>query len=104
MPLPGKAIFTENITSAFEPTFESHLKNVYALENTLMTMDDTDRKIISGLLQKESYNRLAENLFLSDTAFKYRLYKLFSATNCKNRTELTELFRNYIPEFDKNLH
>jgi DNA-binding LacI/PurR family transcriptional regulator len=103
-PLPGKAIFTENITSAFEPTFESHLKNVYALENTLMTMDDTDRKIISGLLQKESYNRLAENLFLSDTAFKYRLYKLFSATNCKNRTELTELFRNYIPEFDKNLH
>lgn len=57
----------------------------------------------SGLLQKESYNRLAENLFLSDTAFKYRLYKLFSAANCKNRTELTELFRNYIPEFDKNL-
>ncbi len=98
-PLPNKAIFPEEITSAFEPTFESDLKSIYALENTIVTMDETDRKIIEGLLLNEPYSFLAEKLYLSDSAFKYRLYKLFTATGCNGRTELTELFRQYIPLF-----
>lgn len=101
-PLPGKAIFQEEIASAFEPTFERDLKSIYALENTLITMDETDRKIIDGLLQNEPYSFLAEKLYLSDSAFKYRLYKLFAATGCSGRADLTELFRQYIPLFTDN--
>ena len=98
-PLPPKAIFDEDVSSAFEPTFERHLKKIYALENTIASMDDIDLKIISGLIRDLPYGALAEKLFLSDTAFKYRLNKLFTATGCSGRAELAELFQNCIPLF-----
>lgn len=97
--LPSKAIFTENMSPAFEPTFERHLKKIYALENTIVNMDETDIKIITGLIQDLPYGTLAEKLFLSDTAFKYRLNKLFTATGCSGRAELSELFQTCIPRF-----
>lgn len=98
-PLPELPLVKEDAVSQFEPTFEEQLFPIYALENILTTMDSTDFKLIQGLLDNESYNLLAEKLFLSDTAFKHRLYKLFETTGCKNRKELTSLILKYIPQY-----
>ena len=99
LPEPIAAVLSP---SELEPTFESQLHSIYALENILTVADDTNINLIQGLLSNESYSTLSEKLFLSDTAFKHRLYKLFSATNCKTRKELTALFLKYIPQYKVN--
>lgn len=103
-PIETKIIFLEEIGSAFEPTFERDLKPIYALENAIVNMDEIDQQMIHGLLQNISYNELAEQLYLSDSAFKYRLYKLFSTTGTENRAELVKVFNNYIPLYAREQH
>lgn len=93
------AVFADKFFSDFIPADKQHLNQLYALENTIEKMDETDSKIIHGLLEGVSYQSLAEKLFLSDTAFKYRLQKLFTSTGCNSRTELIQLIRDYIPRF-----
>ena len=97
--LENPLLLADDFFSDFEPADKQHLLKLYSLENTIGKIDETDQKIIHGLLEGVSYHVLAEKLFLSDTAFKYRLQKLFSATNCSNRAELVQLFRDYIPRF-----
>lgn len=92
-------LFSEDFFTDFIPADKQHLQQLYNLENTIVKMDETDYKIIHGLLDNISYHSLAEKLFLSDTAFKYRLQKLFASIGCKSRTELVELFQDYIPGF-----
>ena len=94
-PLP----FSDDFFTDFIPADKQHLQQLYNLENTIVKMDETDYKIIHGLLDNISYHALAEKLFLSDTAFKYRLQKLFASIGCKTRVELVELFQIYIPKF-----
>lgn len=98
-PLDNTVLFTDEFFSDFTPADMQELNRLYALENTINRMDETDHKIIHGLLDGISYQLLAENLFLSDTAFKYRLQKLFASTGCKNRVEFVRLFQKYIPKF-----
>lgn len=92
-------LFSDDFFTDFIPADKQHLQQLYNLENTIVKMDETDYKMIHGLLDNISYHSLAEKLFLSDTAFKYRLQKLFASIGCKTRTELVELFQNYIPRF-----
>lgn len=95
--LPERRALLNISTSDFEPTYEKDLKPIYALESMLSSIDEIDTQIIQGLLDNVSYASLSEKLFLSDSAFKYRLGKLFSHTECKNRKEFTTLLNNYIP-------
>lgn len=92
-------LLSDDFFPEFNPADEHHLKKLYALENTIGNIDETDYKIIHGLLEGFSYQTLAEKLFLSDTAFKYRLQKLFSSVGCKTRVELLQMFQDYIPRF-----
>jgi len=96
--IPGKNLFPEK-DFAFEPKYEKDLREIYSLENTIITMDELDRKIIDGLSAGMSYHKLAEMLYLSDSAFKYRLYKLFASTGTNSRAELVEIFHIYIPHY-----
>ena len=99
MPIDTSVLFSDEIISDFHPADKQHLNQLYALENTIGKLDETDNKLIHGLLNNIPYHALAEQLFLSDTAFKYRLQKLFTATECNNRAELVQLFHDYIPRF-----
>lgn len=92
-------LFSDEFFSDFNPTDEKHLKKLYALENTIGKLDETDYKLIHGILDGISYQKLAENLYLSDTAFKYRRQKIFAAIGCENRSEMIQLFRDYLPGF-----
>lgn len=98
-PLDTSNMYSDEFISDFNPADKQHLNKLYALENTISKLDEIDDKLLHGLLNDVPYHKLAEQLFLSDTAFKYRLQKLFAATECNNRTELVQLFRDYIPRF-----
>lgn len=98
-PLENPILLTNEFFSDFNPADEQHFRKLYALESTIEKIDNTDYKIIKGLLDGISYQALAEKLFLSDTAFKYRLHKLFASIGCKTRAEMLQLFQDYIPRF-----
>ncbi len=98
-PPENPILLTNEFFPDFNPADEQHLEKLYALESTIERIDDTDDKIIHGLLEGIPYQALAEKLFLSDTAFKYRLQKLFASVGCKTRAEMLQLFQNYIPRF-----
>lgn len=97
-------LFPGEMASPLEPAYNEQLTKIYSLENTVTTMDEMDKKIITGLLNNKSYGKLAEELFLSDTAFNYRLHKLFTAAGCKKRSELITFFQTYIPAFADSDH
>lgn len=98
-PLNNPILLSDEFFPEFNPADEQHLKSLYALENTIGNIDEIDYKIIHGLLEGFSYQALAEKLFLSDTAFKYRLQKLYASVGCKTRAEFLQLFQDYIPRF-----
>jgi len=96
--LGNKNISPGSIGAAFEPSYEKGLSDIYSLENAVVSWDETDYKIIRGLLSDLSYEALSENLFLSETAFKYRLHKLFHATGTNSRQSLIGTLQKYAPK------
>ncbi len=98
-PACNPIVLSENAFSEFNPADESNLEDLYVLENSIGNMDEINYKIVRGILDGFSYQALAEKLFLSDTAFKYRLQKIFALVGCKTRSEFIKLFKDYIPKF-----
>ena len=97
--LSRKFTFSQGIQPAFEPTYEHSIRPVYLLENAVGSLDETDVKILRGILRRVPYSALSESLYLSDTALHYRMSKLFAATETPNRATLEKLLKNYIPCF-----
>jgi hypothetical protein len=93
------AFLKDNKSNVFEPSFEKCLKPLYKLEEALAQMDHLDYKIIGGLLNNLTYDKLSETIFLSTSALRYRLKKIFSLTECSNKSTLIKTFREYLPSF-----
>ena len=67
-----------------------------SLENCLANCDEMDIRIIHGLLQGSSVEKIAEDLFISVGTARYRLKKLYGVANVTNKMEFIELFKRYI--------
>lgn len=65
------------------------------LEELLRMWDDIDRQIIDGLLQGKTIINIADGLFVSVSAVKYRIKKMLTAGDFKNKEELAEVVRKY---------
>jgi hypothetical protein len=94
-----KAFITDSSETEFEPSFDEDLSIIHHLEKTVSNLDETDYKILKGLINGIPYETLSENVFLSRTAFQYRLNKLFYSTKSKSRSSLVELLTKYIPSY-----
>lgn len=93
----------EELHPSFEPTYEHCIKEVYLLESTMGGLDETDRKILQGILENIPYPALSESLYLSETALHYRMNKLFAATQTPNKATLRHMLKNYIPYFSNDV-
>lgn len=65
------------------------------IEELLRMWDDIDKNIVKGLLQDKTISAIAESLFISVSAVKYRIKKMLTITSLKNKDELTEVLRLY---------
>ena len=98
-PLPGDNAM---LNSAPAPTTMPEgfvLNSVNAarsLENCLANCDEMDIRIIQGLLQGSSVEKIAEELFISVGTARYRLKKLYSVANVAGKMEFIDLFKRYI--------
>ena len=65
------------------------------LEELLRMWDDIDRQIIDGLLQNKTIIGIADGLFISVSAVKYRIKKMLITGNFKNKEELAMVVKKY---------
>ncbi|MDD3336170.1 MAG: substrate-binding domain-containing protein [Eubacteriales bacterium] len=68
------------------------------IENCISQRDKTDLRIIRGMLDKLSYEVIADELFISGSTLRYRLTKIFSDAGVKTRQEFEELVRRNLGE------
>lgn len=68
---------------------------VLQAEELVRMWDDIDRQIIKGLLLGKTIVAIAEGLFISVSAVKYRIKKMLTAANLRNKDELAEIVRRY---------
>jgi predicted transcriptional regulator len=98
-PLPGPNAMLTAAPAASAMPEGSVLASVNAarsLENCLANCDEMDIRIIHGLLQGSSVEKIAEDLFISVGTARYRLKKLYGVANVTNKMEFIELFKRYI--------
>lgn len=65
------------------------------LEELLRMWDDIDRQIVCGLLNDKTIISIADGLFISVSAVKYRIKKMLTAGDFKNKEELADVVKKY---------
>lgn len=69
------------------------VQNIIRIETVLQSGDWTDREILFGLLRGESCDGMAERLFLSNRAVRYRLAHILRQYDFASRAELEAALR-----------
>lgn len=64
-------------------------------EELLRMCDEIDRLIINGLLSDKTIVLIAEELFISVSAVKYRIKKMITALSLQNKDDLVKIIRRY---------
>lgn len=64
-------------------------------EELLKNWDDIDKAIAYGLINGKTSSAIADGLFISVSAIKYRIRKMLVYTNLKTKTELINLIKKY---------
>lgn len=64
-------------------------------EELLRMCDDIDKKIVNGLLLDKTIVSIAEGLFISVSAVKYRIKKMLTTANLQNKEELVSIIKKY---------
>ncbi len=68
---------------------------VLQVEELLRMWDNIDRSIMKGLLAGKTIIGIAEGLFISVSAVKYRIKKMLTTANFKDKEDLAETVRKY---------
>ena len=76
---------------------DAELDEMLKVERVLEQSDETDRKILSMLLDGQSMAAICEACFLAETAVKYRLRKLMKQAKTEKKEDLLTLLKKYLP-------
>ena len=91
--------------SAFPPplphrTFmTATMRQLARMENLISGADETTLRLLKGVARKIPNERLCEDVYLSYTAFKRRMNKIYGACGVQSKQELADLLNTFIPEF-----
>lgn len=66
------------------------------IERCLSRRDELDLLILKELLQENSYEQISERLFISASALRYRLSKIFADAGVTRRNAFSSLIRTYL--------
>lgn len=75
---------------------DNDVKGIFILEELLENIDKLDRQIIYGLLCDNKISALAEALFISESAVKYRIKRMFGIAGCETRTAFVTWLTQYM--------
>lgn len=68
------------------------------IESCISQRDQIDYRVMSGLLDGQSYEQIADALFISGSTLRYRLNKMFLDAGVKTRQEFETLMRTHLGE------
>ena len=79
------------------PSYDADPNFMRALmaEELLKNWDDIDKAIAFGLVNNKTVVSIADGLYISVSAVKYRIKKMLVSTNLKNKNELIKLIKQY---------
>ncbi len=89
-------------TNVPEHQRENHFSNdqnileIQGLENAFRNADEIDNKILFLLLQKKSVSSIAEQLYISDSAVKYRIKKMLTNGGFCTSKEFLSVCKKYL--------
>ncbi len=75
---------------------DRHVQNILRLEGFLHGIDKTDTGILEALAQGKTYEKLSEELNMSDTMLKYRIKKMLQLSGMSTRQELLANINQYL--------
>ena len=87
------------ISNSFEPCThtifdDDQISKIIGLDSVFGSSDISLTMILKGIVSGVSYSALAEKLYLSDSAFRYKLNKIFALTHTKSKNELKDLLND----------
>ncbi len=86
---PDTQTHTPDIEPCINSIFDDKmLGGIIGLDTVLGYDDDTMRMILKGIAEDVPYGALAEKLYLSDSALRYKLNKIFALTGIQSKSEL----------------
>ncbi|WP_027085817.1 LacI family DNA-binding transcriptional regulator [Cohnella panacarvi] len=72
------------------------LSKAFDIENCMSLRDALDMKIINGIMQHKVYEHISEELFISTSALRYRVSKMYQDARVDNKTEFIKLLEQYL--------
>lgn len=75
---------------------DKDIASIQSLEKILRQCDKTDIEIINRLHKKIPYSKIAEALFISEGAVKYRIKKLLLRSNIDSVEKMLSLYHHYM--------
>lgn len=63
------------------------------LENCINQRDDTDMRVMHGIMDGKSYEQIADELFISGSTLRYRLNKIFADCGVRTRQDFESVIR-----------
>lgn len=76
---------------------DPELNEMMVLENLLYGSEEADREIVRGLLAGASYERIAEEGYMTVSTVKYRVKRMVGLCRLENRRQLLDLMKKYVP-------
>lgn len=76
---------------------DDEINEMLKIEKLLNTCDSTDKIIINGLLNKQSYENISRKCFLTENAIKYRIKKLLTDCRISDKSSLLKMLKKYFP-------
>lgn len=77
--------------------YDDEINEMLKIEKLLNTCDSTDKIIINGLLNKQSYENISRKCFLTENAIKYRIKKLLTDCRISDKSSLLKMLKKYFP-------
>lgn len=68
------------------------------LEKCISQCDEIDMRIIAGIMQGDSYEQIADSLFISASTLRYRLNRIFANADVSRRGMFEALVREHLGE------
>ena len=93
---PETKVYIPSVDKADNRFFqEKEIAKMASIEIMLSQSDETNMAILYGLLNNDTYAKIGEDCFISETAAKYRVKRMMDTCNVKSRKELVELLKEY---------
>ncbi len=96
MPIQTFAAGMSNVLQKDNFYLNPTISAVVGIENCFSQRDALDMRIVRGLLNKDSYEQIASDTFISDSTLRYRLKKIYQDAGVESRRDFEALLKEHL--------